>query len=737
MKGFRRVPWLDPCPEPGLMDAHMRIGLLLALLSFFALMPLAAAEAECAVRVTTRDGSRLDGMVTVPAELALRPADGAVSSVPWHAVRMLRLAERVDPKLDAEARAAVKDLHDDRFEVRSKGLERLKALGWAAAPALREAQSSSDAEVAAKSRQLLAEMNLKGGGAAADLLVGADGVEAQVAVVLESMELRTRHGVLRLPAATLDTIERLDAARAAELAQTVANVQGQTLEALPPLPEPASSKAQRFDFGEDENILAGVPRHAAALQGLRMAGIDKGPDPKTEVKAGTPVEDLYAAWGLLLCSDFTGPNSGKVVADDGEAVPGATRGLSATLEREGVRGKGGLEARFVLPGSFDAVRRAGRPGGVHVFGCMIGKAGEGRIGLEAFDARDRLLLRIFNRQEGTIAAGGVEQAEFMGVRSTVPIVRVRLFRTNADGDDALRVDDIGFSRVAAADRDERFTAVTTRSGERFIGHLLPPPQGENGALSLRPVFLPPTAPAWSVRFDELAQCEPARPDALSETVPPDGAVPPRRVHAGQAHAVLLQNGEHFRAHLVKLDKDRAVFALSGGAELVLPRALLRKVDLYPEPVPPGETSAALKVAEGEKIGVEFKQKLIGGNEAAPQRDAEKKDPNHPAAGLPRMDNAEILQVNYETNELVVDPKDGGGAWPIDLNTARFLVFPHEANAAAGGPQRAWTLILRQGSRFNASLLAMNDRELVAEFAGGKVTLPLGLIETLMRKPAKP
>lgn len=715
----------------------MRIGILFALLSSLAFAPLAAAEAGWAVRVTTRDGSLLDGQLIAPAELALRPAEGVAPFVAWHTVRLLRLAERADPKVNAEARAAVKDLQDDRFEVRSKALERLKALGWAAASALREAQTSSDAEVAAKSRQLLAEMNLKGSGAAADVLLRADGAESQVEVALVSLELRTRHGVLRLPAAMLDTLEALDAVRAAELAQAVANATAQPVEALPPLPEPANSKAQRFDFGESENMLAGLPRHAAALQGMRMAGIDKGPDPKAEIKAGAVVEDLYAAWGLLLRPDSVGPNSGKIVADDGEAVAGTTQGLSATLERDGARGKGSFEARFILPGSFDAARRSGRPGGVHVFGCMIGKAGEGRIGLEAFDARDRLLLRIFNRQEGAIAAGGVQQAEFMGVRSTVPIVRVRVFRANAEGEDALRIDDIGLGRVLAADRDERFTSITTQTGERYVGHLLPPALGVQAALALRPVFLPPTAPAWHVKFGDLALCEPALPDALSATLPPEGAAPPRRVHAGAPHAVLLQNGEYFRAHLAKLEKDRAVFALAGGAELALPRALLRKIDLYPDATPPGETSVTLKVAESEKPGVEFKQKLISGNEAAPQREFEKKAPNHPAAGLPRMDNAEILQANYETNELIVDPKDGGGAWPIDLNTARFLVFPHDANAAAGGPQHAWTLVLRQGSRFDASLVTLNERELVAEFAGGKVTLPLGLIEALIRKPVKP
>jgi hypothetical protein len=134
--------------------------------------------------------------------------------------------------------------------------------------------------------------------------------------------------------------------------------------------------------------------------------------------------------------------------------------------------------------------------------------------------------------------------------------------------------------------------------------------------------------------------------------------------------------------------------------------------------------------------VEFKQKIIGDNPAAPQKEPEKKDPNNnPAQGLPRMDNAEILAANLETNELVVDPKDGGGAWPIDLKTARLLVFPPDPKAGGGGPHD-WTMTLRQGSRFEVELKSIGEVEIVAEFAGGSVTLPAALVESIARKLPK-
>ncbi|MBI3829431.1 MAG: hypothetical protein HY291_07935 [Planctomycetes bacterium] len=711
-----------------------------ATLVVLAVFSAAAGETWVGVRIATRDGSRLACLVNDHGGLAVKRAEGAAAKVAWTEIKSLRLSARIDPKLDAEARAAVKDLLSDKYETRNRALERLRALGLAAAAALREAQNSADAEVAAQAHALLGDMAAKGGGEAGDELLKADGTKETVTLAEDSFDARTRWGYLRLPLAALESLELLSEAEEAALKKDLGASKPDEIpaEASAPLPDPAGSAAKRYG-PEDENvdaIIQGRDPGANFLAGMRVAGFDRGASKDVQPKAGDSVEDLYAAWGALIRGDG---GNGKAVADDLEQIMGLTHGMSAACEVDQVRGKGNLEVHFILPGAFDPKTRTGRPGGVHTAGCMIGKATEGKIGFEAYDARGRLLARIFNRQDANAAAANGMPNEFLGVRSPVPIARLRIYRVDPKGPELLRIDDLAFDRVGPADRDERYSAAETLAGDRIIGHSVPVPGGEKDRIALKPVFLPATLPAWEIKLAGLARFEPAKPDLLGDalTKPKHEEDAPKRVRiGGPLHAILLQNGESFRAHFIKLDKELVTFDLAGGVELKLPRGLLRKVDLYPDQAAPGETAEALKVADGEKPGVEFKQKIIGDNPAAPQKEPEKKDPNNnPAQGLPRMDNAEVLAANLETNELVVDPKDGGGAWPIDLKTARLLVFPPDPKAGGGGPHD-WVLTLRQGSRFEVDLKSIGEVEIVAEFAGGSVTLPAALVEAIARRPRK-
>lgn len=712
------------------------VAALVTLVAFSA----AAGETWVGVRISTRDGSRLACLVKDNGGPAAKRAENAAAKLAWSEIKSLRLSSRIDPKLDAEARAAVKDLLSDNYETRNRGLERLRALGLAAAAALREAQNSQDAEVAAQAHALLGEMAAKGGGDSGDELLKPDGTRETVTLSEAAFDARTRWGFLRFPLAAIESLEVLPEAMTAALKKDLGDAKPDETpaEANAPLPDPAGSAAKRYG-PEDENVDAIIQGRDAGpnfLTGMRVAGFDRGVSKDIQTKAGDGVEELYAAWGALIRADG---GNGKAIADDGEQIMGLTHGLSAACEVDQVRAKGNLEIHFILPGTFDPKTHSGRPGGVHTAGCMIGKAAEGKIGFEAYDARGRLLARIFNRQDANAAAANGMPNEFLGVRSPVPIARLRIYRVDPKGPDLLRIDDLAFDRVGPADRDERYSAVETLAGDRIVGHSVPARGGEKDRIALKPVFLPATLPAWEIKLAGLARFEPAKPDMLAQALahtPQEGDAPRRVRVGGPLHAILLQNGESFRAHFVKLDKDQVTFDLAGGVELKLPRGLLRKIDLYPEQSAPGETAEALKVADGEKPGVEFKQKIIGDNPAAPQKEPEKKDPNNnPAQGLPRMDNADILAANLETNELVVDPKDGGGAWPIDLKTARFLVFPPDPKAGGGGPHD-WVMTLRQGSRFEVDVKSISEAEIAAEFAGGSVTLPAALVESIARKPLK-
>ncbi|MBE7465922.1 MAG: hypothetical protein HS116_20800 [Planctomycetes bacterium] len=701
--------------------------ILLALAGFAA--PGWSGEAPAPViTLETQDGTRLFVRVRHAEPLVLRTTGPDPVALPWADLRELKMGMRVAPDLNEQAQAAVLALSNDNYETRDKAMETLRALGRTAAPSLQAALASPDAEVQARAAQLLGALGLNED-AGGDRVRLADGRTLSGKLELTALALETAWHAVTFPPETLHALTA--APEGVTLPELPA---GEALLARAPPPRALTDAAERFDPLADQEqaalVAAGqVASPWAGLAGIRLAGFDKQTDGKTDLAAGANLSHAYAEWGLLLRAAEAAQ---QVVADDGEELLGFSRGLSAAADPP--RGRGDIEARFIRPGSFEAGKNPGRPGAVHAVGCVIANAGAGQIGLEAFDRHGQLILRVLNRQESDLVAGGAMGHEWLALKSKIPIHRVRIFRTDPQSETALRIDDLFFDRVVPVERDERFALLELSDGQRLVGQAAEPPQGS--AAALRPAFLDPQAAPWPVPLERIARFEPPL-----ETIAPDGPAQDLRVRL--QHDVLMQSGECFRAQLRKLDGKTCELGLAGGVTLTLPRALLRKIDLWPDPAQDAAEPVALAVKKDEKTGVEFRQKHALKDAASPQIEetpeeaAKPKDPNiFPTQGLPRMDLAEILRVNLETNELVVDPKDGAGEWPIDLSSARYLVFPESAQPAQAAP-RLWRLVLRQGSAFDLDIRSIGATHLVAELMGSEVRLPFHVIEAVYRKPLVP
>jgi hypothetical protein len=411
---------------------------------------------------------------------------------------------------------------------------------------------------------------------------------------------------------------------------------------------------------------------------------------------------VYAAKGLLLRA--VDPKQ-RIIVDDSEPLAGRSGRLAACAGEP--KGMGDLDLFFIQPGSYDAQRREGRPAGVHMIGMVASGAPENYLGIEAYDQHGRLLTRCCSSvmQQG---AG----ASFLGVRATVPIVRVRVFRkTPGFEHQALRIDDIFFDACVPASREPNQALLELQTGERLVGCPENPPSA--GRFCFRPTFLPSDAPAITVGLKDIARYEPPlQPDNRASLPRPPGAM----------HAVRLQNGEAFHARFVRLDAKQMALELPGGVQLTLPRALVRKIDLCPQMAEAGAEPAA--ISTDEKPGVEFRPKRIAPGAPAPaKQDAE----------LPRMDNADVISADIATGELTVDPKDGAGEWRIDLFSTRYLVFPPSAEAADNAKEREWILRLRQGGCFSVALTGISPDHLSAEMAGAKVTFPVRTVAAVERK----
>jgi hypothetical protein len=186
--------------------------------------------------------------------------------------------------------------------------------------------------------------------------------------------------------------------------------------------------------------------------------------------------------------------------------------------------------------------------------------------------------------------------------------------------------------------------------------------------------------------------------------------------------------------------------LPGGAELKLPRAMLRKIDLAPTAAEPGELPSPVTLAEGEKPGVDFRHRGDGekkppeGEKKPPEGekppdDKEKKKKNDPLQNtqeLQPMPDAKIIDADMLTGDLTIE--DDNGPWTIGLAPVKTLVFPPDPNAKKAVPKfRDWVLTLREGSRFEIVLTGITPESISAEMAGGAVALPSHVIDSIQRQ----
>jgi len=711
------------------------------------------APAEVPAAVVTDGGSRLIGMLASDKPLVLDSGDRQpISKQPeigvspryqkldLAKVRSILFGERFDPNLENEAQLAVGDLQSDQFATREKALARLRSLGRTAFQALKAASASTDPEVASRARLLLGEMGLLGATAApGDTVVLEDGRTVQGVVLPAELALRSRWGRLKFPLSRLASLERLvpeevNAEKLAPAVRAAITIKAKAIEA-------DAGRLERMSFPIES--IQGEARTERSDAGLFMLTMDRLPNQDrawppdkrtTAAKAGDRLEDAYAAWGILLRP--VDPKAEAKAVEDPDKAPRPK--LVAQVE------KSDCDVQFVLPGSHNRKTGAFRPGGVAAIGAIV--VGEQDVGMTAFDKSGRQVGEVYSLRD---PAWAMQHRRFVGLRSTLPIARVRLFRTGAGKGGDLLIDELMFDRIVPVERPPGTACVWFSTGERLIGQLSGASLADG--LSLRPEFLDEGAAPVQTPLDEAERFEP--PYASAPTEPGKAAAPEAkalRVLAGTPHGVLLQGGECFRARLLKLDASTALFMLAGGAELKLPRAVLRKLDLEPAAAAPGEQSAPVVVLEDEKPGVSFRRKEGAKSEipkkaegpaekakAEPEEKLEhspkkkKKDVLQTIQELEPMPNVEIIEVDMLTSELTI--KDANGEMTIGMAPVKSLVFSKDPHAQPAGPRsREWVLALREGSRFQVALTALSVEALTVEMTGAQVILPWGTIESIER-----
>lgn len=679
-------------------------------------------------QIVTADGSIIQCMIAHPAPWTIATSTG-VQNLKFELIQSIALGERIDPNVENEASVAVGDLQSDKFETREKAEATLRSMGRAAARALKQALALPDADVSKRARTLLAEMGaLENDGSSQDRVQLRDGKMLRGELSVTDVTVRSHFGRLRIPVEALEKFIFNLQVENKKPDESFAPIDAKEIAVpLPVAGRVEAASAQNWDPTEDartdpsamDGWLAEAQRNALTMDKIPdKKAAQNGPQASVETKPGDRLEDAYAERGVLLRATETGAN----VEVSAEKIQGFSGGRCLTTKQSD------LEVRFIL-----AKAGGAEPAGVLHAGAVVRTLGPGTMGIAAYDAAGRLLAQTLNTG---IAAGvlgpPMQHDEFLGVRSKTPIARLRFFRVGAmkEKNTDLLLDDLLFDRVSAAGLRGDECRVTLPAGDRIVGK---PVAAENDAVALKAEFLGDQAAPLTFKLSALSRYEPARgaENKDAEKTGENGEKEkPRRF--GTPHGVLLQSGETFRARLLALDGKTAAFGLSGGALLKLPRETLRKIELIPKRPEPNEVPAPTAMAPDEKPGVEFKTKPLLDNPAAPQPKEEKKDPAHnPAQGLPRMDNAEILSIDPQTHELTV--KDEDGEMTMNLAGIKTLVFPPNPNAGAAAKKRAWSLTLREGSRFDADILKITPKEITAEMAGGTVLLPAETIEAVERK----
>lgn len=716
----------------------------------------ACAGAESAVLVTLRAGPRVGGFIDFGAALNLTGGGGTVQI---SEIAKITLGERIDPNLENEAVVAVGDLQSTNFATREDALAKLRKLGHSAAKPLRQALGSDEAETSRRARELMSELGIAEQAAAElDSVQLTSGKTLKGEAGISEIALRTRWGKLKTQAELVESIEFIrDAAAAQALEKSVAASERKGREFLYMVTDPATLDEHAEAVNPLLELSSDQYEFMAFLNETkdRTLTMDKVPEKKDDTikwvntKAGDKLDDAFVVKGVRLRA-LTKDAVVEVSADQlNNSISG---GMSAIAKKSDV------EFTFLPPRSKAPANAqdAAEVHGVFFAGCIV-YGNSGSVGLAAFDASGRLLGQTFNQRKEPVEqappapnAPPVPQVDrrfedFLALRSRVPIARLKLFRSAAGKENQtdLRFDDFIFDRPVSCSLRSNECRVETRSGERISGT---PRPSDGHSVAMKLPWLGETGEAVTLALDEIKRFEPARVSSLAkkdEKTDEAKKTPEeikkekfkRRLHSISPHGVMLQSGEAFRARLMALDEKEALFWLAKGVEIKLPRSAVKIIDLLPdyarenkeEPGPP------VGVAANEKPGVLLKRKTGAGQPAAPlppQEDTS--DPKkYTAQGVDRVDDIEVTGVDPNTWMLLFKD-DNGNESEIGMTGIRALVFP--AAKEADAPQkRAWTLTLREGSRFDINVTRIFTDHIEADMAGGTVKLPADVVESVERK----
>ncbi|HYG78483.1 MAG TPA: hypothetical protein VEK08_26015 [Planctomycetota bacterium] len=675
------------------------------------------------------------GLLSTDHPLALRSEKGALLKLSPAQIRNIVFGERPDRNQENEALVALGDLQSDQFETRDKALVRLRALGRAAIRPLRQALSAGDAEVAARAKALLAEMNLQNAAAViGERVLLADETVQNGELSPAEFSLRTRWGLFRFPISSLESLTVLKPGEVQ--AETLAK-ESEPITVKAHKSQPINAAAERWELDEMQRAGAVGGRH---MLGMPVLSMDTVPNPVPNAprgqrlvatKPGDRLEDAYAPWGILLRAEAK--SEIQTSAEQVSIQPSASLQLKNS----------DLNISFVIPGSYNAKSGESQSGGITMLGVVLENAPRLTYGMAVYDRAGRQLAEVYNLGSNEKIPAGVKTGEFLGVRSKIPIARARIFRTTDAGTRDILLDDIVFDRVVTVDRPVNSACVWLNSGERLAGQVAGAAL-ESGIL-LQTDFMP-AEKRTAIPFEDITRYEPAR--QMDEPKKDEGADKTEKMQAkgvsfGTPHGVLLQSGESFRALFIKLDEKEVHFLLAGRVRLSLPRKTLRKIDFYPPAPDPGEPAAGISVGENEKSGVDFRrkddqkppEKPADPKVAADEKPPEKKPKADVLQGtqeLQPMPDVKILEADILTGDLTIE--DDNGPWTIGLAPVKTLVFPKDQSAKKAAPRfRDWLLTLREGSCFEIVLTGITPEGITAEMAGGTVTLPSHVIDSIQKQ----
>jgi hypothetical protein len=433
-------------------------------------VPAAAQQKTVPRYFEFRDGSilRLE-VVDEPRTLTVVRGSGRIESltVPLSRLGTVMLTPEQDFARKKAVLSAVRQLGADDFRRREQAYARLHKLGAAVRPDLETClQLTTDAETQARLRALLAGLPApaKGGKAAAafDRLqlggllwgyLGDQGIPVLVGGSVYRLGRKDVHAMRADPPRTL----------------------GPTPNAVPE----GFSRIGENDFPP----------------GCVEEGFERTPQGRP-LQVGENIEKLFISKGFVLSTSI----ASSYVSVNTYMVQGKSRGLSAATHQPLWEGE--ITIRFVEPGHEDI------PSGVTHFGCYIAAVVPGGTSLVAYDLQGNELGHIDTQRHNT---------DFLGVRSSVPIHRIRIV-PHPELDRDYTLDDFIFLPVRPSEftRPDRCT-VLTAGGERVLCKDVTLGRGE-----ARLHGLPGGLPDRTCKLSELRRLNAPRPARPAVKAPAAG-----------------------------------------------------------------------------------------------------------------------------------------------------------------------------------------------------------------------